>query len=84
MNDIKLITLTETDLEAIITRSVANGVSQVISEKKERYLTPEQASKILGVSIPALNKRRKRGEISKFKKIGKSFYYSESEIIGNN
>ena len=85
MGKILLYTQTDDDLERVVKKVVSEMLkteffgSMSIDSVDDR-LTQKEAAKFLGVSIPTLIEYKKKSLVPYFK-IGRSIFYSKSELI---
>jgi excisionase family DNA binding protein len=77
-------TLTADELCRFIQKSIETAISNKLSTpnpvtKQDEYLTINQISELLSISLPTIWAYRKRG-ILPFKRIGKRILFSRSEV----
>lgn len=85
MNDILLTPIRLCELEILIQNSVEralfeNNKKQTTTQSPEEFLTIQQVSKLLGVSLVTLHKWKKEGKI-KFHRFGSRIRFKKSEIM---
>lgn len=85
MNDILLTTIRIAELEILIQKSVERALSennkkQTPTQSPEEFLTIQQVSKLLGVSLVTLHKWKKEGKI-KYHRFGSRIRFLQSEIL---
>lgn len=78
-NDVRVVTLTDRELEALLQRAVAAGVAQAQADIRE-VLTTEQAAALLGFNTKTLREMVDRGEVPAHR-IGVQYRFRRSELL---
>lgn len=76
--EIKFITMTELDLQSLITKAIKETVKTLSltqnNSNTEEYLTPKEACKFLKIGMTTLYHLKKEGKIPFIKELSKVFY----------
>lgn len=85
MNDILLTPIRLCELEILIQNSVEralfeNNKKQTTTQSPEEFLTIQQVSKLLGISLVTIHKWKKQGKI-KFHRFGSRIRFRKSEVL---
>lgn len=87
-SNINVITISDIEFKRLIESAIEEGVeralSKVMNYSDDKFITAVEAAQLLGCSTNTINRRRQKGQYSKFKKIGHEYLYSTKELTRGN